>query len=177
MKIAPRSFKHGARLSFSAPPCGRCASFFTTTLLLPTAPQGPLLVLGEKRPPAPSTNSIIEPWRQRRRAFANLTPALPKCRSSRTKDGTVVSDQTAITEYLDERYPDAPLIGRTPVERAEVRRLSAWFDQKFNREVTQHIAGEKLLRRISANAAPDSRALYVRGARICRPGTCSTSAG
>jgi glutathione S-transferase len=52
--------------------------------------------------------------------------------------------------------PSAP---RGPAERAEARRLAAWFDEKFQREVTQHLAGEKLTRRVSLNAAPDSRAL------------------
>ena len=113
------------------------------------------LVLGEKR--LTFDERVIEPWRQSDELDA-LTPAaeLPVLQD---EDGTVVSDQAAIVEYLDETYAPTPLIGATPVERAEARRLSAWFDQKFNREVTQHIAGEKLLRRISANAAPDSRAL------------------
>ena len=51
------------------------------------------------------------------------------------------------------------MFGRSPAARAETRRLVAWFDEKFHREVTQHLAGEKLTRRVSANAAPDSRAL------------------
>lgn len=74
-------------------------------------------------------------------------------------DDLVVCDATAICEYLEETYPQPSLLGRTPRDRAEARRLAAWFDQKFFREVTQHLAGEKLTRRITHNAAPDSRAL------------------
>ncbi|MHB1206390.1 MAG: glutathione S-transferase family protein [Rhodospirillaceae bacterium] len=112
------------------------------------------LVLGEKR--ISFDERIIEPWREDEELLS-LTPMgeLPVLKD---EDGTVVSDQGAIVEYLDEAYPETPLIGRTAPERAEARRLSAWFDQKFHREVTLHLAGEKLSRRVSANAA-DSRAL------------------
>jgi len=75
------------------------------------------------------------------------------------EDDVVVCDTNAICEYLEEAYPEPTLIGRKPPERAEARRLAAWFDQKFFHEVTQHLAGEKLTRRVSVNAAPDSRAL------------------
>jgi glutathione S-transferase len=36
-------------------------------------------------------------------------------------DGTVIAESLAIIEYLEELYPEPPLIGRTPVERALVR--------------------------------------------------------
>ncbi len=99
----------------------------------------------------------IEPWRPNEELLG-LTPTgeLPVLAD---EDGTVVSDHGAIVEYLDEVYAEPSLIGRTPIERAEARRLAAWFDDKFHREVTLHIAGEKLTARVSANAAPDSRAL------------------
>ena len=71
----------------------------------------------------------------------------------------IVCDAATICEYLEEVYPQANLLGRTLKDRAETRRLAAWFDQKFHRDVTQHLAGEKLTRRVATNAAPDSRAL------------------
>jgi glutathione S-transferase len=75
------------------------------------------------------------------------------------EDGTVISDHGAVVEYLDEAYPDMPLVGRTLSARAEARRLAAWFDEKFYWEVTHLLAGQKLVQRVSTNAAPDSRAL------------------
>jgi glutathione S-transferase len=36
-------------------------------------------------------------------------------------DGTYLPDSMAIIEYLEEKFPDPPLIGRTPEERAFVR--------------------------------------------------------
>lgn len=113
------------------------------------------LVLHEKR--LTFDERVIEPWKESEELLG-LTPAgqMPVLVD---ENETVVSDHGAIIEYLDEVYPEVPVIGRTPVERAEARRLAAWFDDKFHWEVTQHIAGEKLTRRVSANAAPDSRAL------------------
>jgi glutathione S-transferase len=37
-----------------------------------------------------------------------------------TDDGAVLTDNAAITAYLEARYPDPPLLGRTPLEKAEV---------------------------------------------------------
>lgn len=38
----------------------------------------------------------------------------------RLEDGTVLGDNAAIEAYVDARWPDPPLRGRTPLERAEV---------------------------------------------------------
>ncbi|MBL26644.1 MAG: glutathione S-transferase [Rhodospirillaceae bacterium] len=72
------------------------------------------------------------------------------------EEGVVVCDDVAICEYLDERYPDPPLLGSTPAERAEARRLVAWFDRLFFGEVTQNLAGEKIFKRLAGTGAPDS---------------------
>lgn len=39
-------------------------------------------------------------------------------------DGTVLTQSVAIIEYLDEMYPDPPLLPRAPVARARVRALA-----------------------------------------------------
>ena len=51
-------------------------------------------------------------------------------------DERVIADSGAICEYLEETRPEPRLLGLDPLERAEVRRLVAWFDTKFMREVT-----------------------------------------
>ncbi len=122
--------------------------------LLPTA-RKVRLVLHEKR--LEFTEHAIEPWRRDDDLLAlNPSGELPVLVDD---NETVVCGHTAICEYIDEIFPEGPLFGRSPAARAETRRLVAWFDEKFHREVTQHLAGEKLTRRVSANAAPDSRAL------------------
>ena len=44
-------------------------------------------------------------------------------------DGSLLTESWPICEYLEEQQPEPNLIGRTPLERAEVRRWVRWFDQ------------------------------------------------
>ena len=44
-------------------------------------------------------------------------------------DGTLLTESWPICEYLEELQPEPNLIGRTALERAEVRRWVRWFDQ------------------------------------------------
>lgn len=46
-------------------------------------------------------------------------------------DGLVLSESTAIGEYLDEVWPEPPLLPATPAERARVRQLVAFHDQRL----------------------------------------------
>lgn len=71
-------------------------------------------------------------------------------------DGTVVSGAYAIGEYLEETYRDITLIGQSPAERAEVRRLIDWFDHKFDREVTQNVLFEKTFKHYFGGGEPCS---------------------
>jgi glutathione S-transferase len=84
---------------------------------------------------------------------AGETPALVE------DDGTIIADSATIAEYLEDVQPEPKIIGHANKERAEARRLQAWFDRKFFEEVTMNLAGEKLNRRFLTNEAPDSRAL------------------
>ena len=68
-------------------------------------------------------------------------------------------DSYAICEYLDEAYPDISLFGRTLAERAEVRRLVAWFDMKFGEEVTRNLIWERHLKRNLGLGNPDGAAI------------------
>ncbi len=74
-------------------------------------------------------------------------------------DGRVLADSTAIAEYLEETFPLTPLVPGDARERAEVRRLVGWFDVKFNREVTENLVGEKMMKRFLRTGEPDSRAI------------------
>jgi len=73
--------------------------------------------------------------------------------------GVPLADSVAICEYLDERYPDRPMIGFDALARAETRRLVAWFDGKFYQEVTRNIVDEKVLKRFMRMGHPDSEAI------------------
>ena len=71
----------------------------------------------------------------------------------------VVCDSQAITDYLEEAYPQSTLLGRGQAQRNEVRRLVAWFDTKFAREVTDLLWREKLVKRWAKRGFPRSEAL------------------
>ena len=71
-------------------------------------------------------------------------------------DQKVMSESQAICEYLEETNPTPPLLPRDPEGRYEVRRLVAWFDGKFNQEVTTKLLGERVFRKIKGNGYPDS---------------------
>ncbi len=76
------------------------------------------------------------------------------------ENGLAIADSGAICEYLDEAYPETPpLSGRTLAERGEGRRLVAWFDGKFAREVDDNLLFEKLMRRLLNRGEPEAAAI------------------
>ncbi|MGG5822876.1 glutathione S-transferase family protein [Falsiroseomonas sp. HW251] len=120
------------------------------------------LALAEKR--IPFDLRVERVW-ERRDEFVAMNPAcaVPVLQDA---NGLVVADSGAICEYLDEAYPDGPLLGRTLAERAEVRRLVAWFDQKFYLEVTRNLLHEKQMKRLLGQGSADATALRAGYANI-----------
>jgi len=110
------------------------------------------LVLAEKRLSFELRQE--KPW-ERRAEYLDLNPAgtVPTLVD---ENGFTVPDSSVICEYLEEAYPDIPLIGHSLAERVETRRLVAWFDGKFNNEVTRNLIGEKFLKRLAGRGNPDA---------------------
>jgi glutathione S-transferase len=113
------------------------------------------LVLQEKN--LDFTPKIEKTW-ERRPEFLALNPAgdVPVLIEP---DGTVLAEAAAIAEFLDEVYREKLLLGINPIDRAEVRRLVAWFDVKMNREVTDNLVGEKVMKRFQGFGQPNSTAI------------------
>jgi glutathione S-transferase len=113
------------------------------------------IVLAEKN--LDFTMKTEKTW-ERRPEFLALNPAgeVPVLIEP---DGTVLAGTDAIVEYLDEAYREKILIGINPVDRAEVRRLNAWFDTKMNEEVTENLLGEKIMKRLTGTGQPNSQAI------------------
>jgi len=107
----------------------------------------------------------VEKTWERRPEFLALNPAgeVPVLIEP---DGTVLAESAAIAEYVDEVYRERLLIGINPVDRAEVRRLIAWFDIKMNHEVTENLLGEKLMKRLLGVGQPNSAAIRAGKANI-----------
>jgi glutathione S-transferase len=102
---------------------------------------------------------------ERRPEFLALNPSgeVPVLIES---DGTVLAGTDAIVEYLDEVYREKILIGINPIDRAEVRRLCAWFDGKMNLEVTENLIGEKIMKRYLGHGQPNSHAIRAGHANL-----------
>ena len=67
---------------------------------------------------------------------------------------TVVCEVRPILEHLEETHPEPGLLGATPAERAETRRLMQWFDRKFDYDVNSLLLHEKMEKRLCGLGAP-----------------------
>jgi glutathione S-transferase len=129
--------------------------------LLSAASRKVRVVLAEKN--LDFTMKAEKPW-ERRPEFLALNPAgeVPVL----IDNDNVLAGTEAIVEYLDEVYREKILIGINPLDRAEVRRLVAWFDDKMNREVTENLVGEKIMKRTIGEGQPNSQAIRAGHANL-----------
>ena len=120
------------------------------------------LILAEKGVTAELKTEAV--W-ERREGFLRLNPAgeVPVLVED---DGTVLSDASVISEYIEELYPDPPLLGETPIDRAEARRLMRWFETKFAREVSSLLLEEKMMKRLLKQGTPDSATVRIAAQNI-----------
>ncbi len=90
----------------------------------------------------------------RREEFLHLNPAgtLPVLV---TDAGAAICGNTTIFEYIEEAglVPgiSSSLMPADPVARADTRRVIAWFDRKFDDEVTRNLLTEKVDRRFTSH--------------------------
>jgi glutathione S-transferase len=73
--------------------------------------------------------------------------------------GIVLIDSQAICEYFEETIEKSPMIPGTAINRAEVRRLVAWFDVKLYDDVTAPLIEERMRKRLVNRTAPDTGVL------------------
>ncbi len=107
----------------------------------------------------------LEKTWERRTEFLALNPAgdVPVLVEP---DGTVLSNSWVTCEYLEEVYPQVNLLGDDALQRAETRRLVSWFDVKFNREVTENLVGEKMMKRFLKLGEPHGPSIRAGHANI-----------
>ena len=114
------------------------------------------LLLAEK---AVAYNLVTEyPWEERDEYFdinpTGMTPALTD-----PEKGIKIADSRAICEYIDETVEAAPMMNGPSLYRAEIRRLVAWFDERFFIDVTAPLMQERLRKRVIYRAPPDATVL------------------
>jgi glutathione S-transferase len=101
------------------------------------------LVLAEKK--LDYTGELERFW-EKRPAFLKMNPA-GQVPILVDLNGSILSDSVAITEYLEEAYPERPLISEGLMQRVEIRRLVGWFDCKFAQEISVVLLKEKNIKR------------------------------
>ncbi len=120
------------------------------------------LLLAEKK--LPFELAMVKPW-EPNPSFLPLNPeGLPPVLTD--DDGKHIANSYPIAEYLEEVYFEPSFLGKLSSPRAEVRRLMAWFDEKFNGEVSHNLVYEKVLRRKMGQGGPDSAAIRIGNANI-----------
>jgi glutathione S-transferase len=98
------------------------------------------------------------PW-ERRDEFLDMNPAGRTPVMVDVDKGTTLIDSWSICEYFEETVSKAPMINGTSVNRAEIRRLVAWFDQQFYADVVEPLMYERMKKRLIDRASPDARVL------------------
>lgn len=110
---------------------------------------------------------------ERREAFLLLNPA-GETPVLVEENGMVVPGASVIAEYFDETRGLAlghhRLLPSDPAGRVEVRRLMAWFGQKFDAEVSAWLVTEKIYKRFMSKeqggGAPDMELIRAARANI-----------
>ncbi len=114
------------------------------------------LVLGEKT--IPYDPITLYPW-DAGEEFRRLNPAgrVPVLHDS-VRNWALIDSQ-AICEYLEETVATRPLIIGSARARAEIRRLTALFDESFFGDITGPLLHEKMRKRLVLRQSPDSKTL------------------
>ena len=91
--------------------------------------------------------------------FFNLNPAGRTPVLVHAEKEIVIADSRAIGEYFEETVDRSPMINGTATGRAEIRRLTALFDENFYADVTAPLLSERMKKRIILRQPPDSKIL------------------
>lgn len=83
------------------------------------SPRRARILLAEKGVPYEAVQIDLRAGEQMGEAYRLINPqcTVP---ALRTEEGPVLTDNAAIAAYLEARFPEPPLLGRTPIEKAEV---------------------------------------------------------
>ena len=94
------------------------------------------------------------PW-ERRDEFVDLNPTSQTPVLVESERGLTLIHSNAICEYLEETVDQSPMISGTAPNRAEIRRLTAWFDEQFYMQVVGPLLHERMKKRLILRQPPD----------------------
>ncbi len=83
------------------------------------SPRRARILLSEKGVPHDTVQVDLRHQEQLSEAYRAINP-LCTVPALRTEEGLLLTDNAAITAYLEARYPQPPLLGTTPAEKAEI---------------------------------------------------------
>lgn len=83
------------------------------------SPRRARILLAEKRVPHDTVQVDLRNGEQLGEAFRLINP---RCTvpALKVEEGAVLTDNAAIAAYLEARHPEPPLLGRTPLDKAEI---------------------------------------------------------
>jgi glutathione S-transferase len=114
------------------------------------------LVLAEKD--IPFTMELETPWAPRP-GFRKMSPSGWPPVLALGGGTPALSDARSIAEYVEEVTDGPALLGGNALERAEVRRLLGWFENRFASEVSDPLLYERRYRAETSAGAPDAAAI------------------
>ena len=114
------------------------------------------LLMGEKNIAYETVRE--DPWNASD-AFFNLNPAGRTPVAVSEDRSVVLADSRAIGEYLEETETRSLMISGNAKARAEIRRLTALFDENFFHDVTEPLLNERMKKRLILKQPPDSTVL------------------
>lgn len=100
----------------------------------------------------------VNPW-ERQDEFLDLNPAGQVPVLVEANKNITLIHSAAICEYFEETVDQAPMITGTAQNRAEIRRLVAWFDEQFYGQVVGPLLYERMQKRLVDRQAPDAAVL------------------
>jgi glutathione S-transferase len=98
------------------------------------------------------------PW-EREDAFMDMNPAGQTPVMEEDARGFLLIDSHAICEYFEETVDAAPMIPGTALDRAEIRRLVSWLDEKLYADLVAPLLEERMRKRLVSREPPDTRIL------------------
>ncbi|MGZ9099830.1 MAG: FtsZ-binding protein FzlA [Brevundimonas sp.] len=116
------------------------------------------LALGEAK--VPFSETPVRPWEDGC-PVATLNPSgmPPVLQIAEAGRSLTLCEPAAILGWLEDRSKDPVLMPADPVERAETRRLVAWFDRRFTDEVNAVLLHERMEKPLLRLGPPEARAL------------------
>ena len=116
------------------------------------------LALGEARIEA--TETVVRPW-EPDCPVGDLNPSgmPPVLQTMQAGKALTLCEAGAILGWIEDQQKTPLLLSADPVERAEARRLTAWFDRRFTDEVNAVLLHERMEKPLLRLGPPEARAL------------------